>query len=205
TIIVVKTGAIPRYYFQILPAILLTTVVLLERLRALGGPWWAAAFLLFALIWPNLNFYHGWCVNAVERQLIHDNACNEPIVEFLRRNVRPSETVAFYRNVQGMMAYFNLPWLQWVDLLDADQPRHQRRRGILPAYVFDDYGGVDWYVVWDNGDKMPKRLTADYRLVWEYIYTEPQSWWDRRFPHRVLGYKVYRRSLLRPPGAGALK
>src|SRR5262249_41293923 len=32
TILVAKTGAIPRYYFQILPAILLATMILLERL-----------------------------------------------------------------------------------------------------------------------------------------------------------------------------
>lgn len=195
TVLVAKAGAIPRYYFQILPAILLLTGILAERLRALAGPGWAAVFLLFALAWPNLNFYHGWCEHAVERQLTRDITCNEPIVEFLRHNVRPGETVAFYRNVQGMMAYFNLPWLQWVNLLDSEEPRNQRRRGILPAYVFDDYEGVDWFVVWDNRGQMPRKLTADYKLVWEHTYTDPKSWWNRRWPNRVLGYKVYRRTV----------
>ncbi len=198
TVLVAKGAALPRYYFQILPPVLLLAAILAERLRALAGTAWAAAFFVFALIWPNLNFYHGWCEHAVERQLTRDTTCNEPIVDFLRSHVARGETVAFYRNVQGMMTYFNLPWLQWDNLLDSDEPRNQRRRAILPAYVFDDYPGVDWFVVWDNHGKAPRMLTADYQLVWEYSYTDPKSWWDRHSPSRVLGYRVYRRS-----GAGA--
>jgi len=193
TILAARTGAITRYYFQILPALLLLTGIAAERLRAVAGGGWAAAFLLFSLAWPNLNFYHNWCEHAVERQLTRDTTCNEPIVEFLRRNARPGETVAFYRNVQGMMAYFELPWLQWTALLDSDEPRNRRRRGILPAYVFDDFEGVDWYVVWDNRGLQPKKLTAGYRLVWEHSYRNPKGWWDRDLPDRILGYRVYRR------------
>jgi len=65
---------------------------------------------------------------------------------------------------------------------------------MLPAYVFDDWEGVDWYVVWDDRGTKPKKLTADYKLVWEYTYVNPKSWWDWDIPNRVLGYKVYRRS-----------
>ncbi len=193
TLLAARTTAITRYYFQIVPALLLLVAVLAERLSVLAGRAWAGAFLAFALLWPNLNFYHQWCVNAVERQLIRDHTAHEPIVEFLRQNVRPQETVAFYRNVQGMMAYFNLPGLQWVALLDSDVPRNQRLRGRLPDYLFDDYEDVDWYVVWDNRGEMPKKLTPDYKLVWQHSYTEPRSWWDRHYPARVLGYRVYRR------------
>ena len=41
---------------------------------------------------------------------------------------------------------------------------------------------------------MPKKLTADYQLVWESSNPEPKSWWDRRDPARVLAYKIYRRA-----------
>ena len=92
-----------------------------------------------------------------------------------------------------MMAHFNLPRMKWVALLDSDEPRNRRLRGRLPDYLFDDYEGVDWYVVWDNRGKMPKKLTADYKLVWEHSYTEPRSWWDRQYPPRVLSYRVYRK------------
>ncbi|HZS49360.1 MAG TPA: glycosyltransferase family 39 protein [Bryobacterales bacterium] len=194
-----KGDAIARYYFQILPAALLLIGILAERIRALlggvRGMLGSGVFFAFALVWPNLNIYHGWSGHVVERQFLKETTVNEPIVRFLQTHVGRGETVAFYRNVQGMMAYFNLPWLQWVDLLDSNEPRNQRRRGILPAYVFDDYPGVDWYVVWDNDGKMPRELTSEYRLVWEYTYTEHQSWWDRREPARVLTYRVYRRML----------
>jgi hypothetical protein len=194
TILVARAAAIPRYYFQVLPAALLLTGILGERVRALTGRIWAGVFLVFVLVWPNLNFYTGWVDNVVEWQLTKDHVCNEPIVDFLRRNAAPNETVAFYRNVQGMMAYFNLPGLRWVALLDSDAPRNQRRRAILPDYVFDDYEGADWYVVWDNLGKLPKKLTGDYRLVWEYNYVNPKSLWDRDRPHRALSYRVYRRA-----------
>ncbi len=199
TVLAGPSVAINRYYFQIVPALLLLTGLLAERLRDLAGGAWAAVFFLFVLVWPNLNFYHAWCEHAVERQLTRDTTCNEPIVEFLRRNVGPGETVAFHRNVQGMMVYFNLPDLKWVALLDSNEPRNQRRRSLLPAHVFDDWEGVDWYVIWDNRGAMPRKLTADYQLVWDYSYVNPKSWWNRAVPNRVLGYRVYRRS---SPGGG---
>lgn len=194
TIAGAKTGAIPRYYFQVVPAALLLTGILAERLGALAGRGWAAAFFLFALVWPNLNWYHGWSLHVAERQLLNDKSNNEPMIDFLRAHVGRDETVAFYRNVQGMMAYFYLPRLQWVDLLDSDEPRNRRLRGVLPDYVFDDFPGVDWYVVWDNSNKPPKKLTADYKLVWEYSYLEPAGWWDRPSPGHTLTYKIYHRA-----------
>jgi len=185
--------AISRYYFQIVPALVLLAAILAARLWTLAGRGWSVAFFLFALVWPNLNFYHGWCVHAAERQLTRDTA-DSSIVEFLRANAGPGETVAFHRNVQGMMAYFSLPQLRWVALLDSDEPRLRPLRGKLPDSMFDDWEGVDWYVVWDNRGNMPKKLTPDYGLVWEHRYVEPQSWWDRKLPDRVLGYRVYRRT-----------
>jgi hypothetical protein len=193
TIIVARAGAINRYYFQVLPAALVFTAIVGEQVWARAGRRWGLAYFTVALVWPNLNFYHNWCEHAVERQLTRDQTCNEPIVEFLRHNVKPAETVAFHRNVQGMMAYFNLPGLRWVALLDANEPRNKRRRGLLPDYLFDDWEGVDWYVVWDDRGVAPKKLTQQYKLVWEHTYVNPKSWWDWDLPNRVLGYKVYRR------------
>jgi len=201
TILAAKTGAVPRYYFQVVPAVLLLTAILTERLAALAGRAWAAPFFLFALLWPNLNLYLDWSLHVVQRQLTRDVTANEPLVDFLRRNVKQDETVAFYRNVQGMMVYFNLPSLRWRALLDSDAPRNQRLRGTLPDSMFDDYAGVDWYVVWDNYDKMPRKLTADHQLVWQYTYTNPKSWWDRRWPDWKQSYRVYRR----PSVSGARK
>jgi hypothetical protein len=50
--------------------------------------------------------------------------------------------------------------LRWTSVLDSDDPRNRHLRGVLPDYLFDDYLGVDWFVVWDNGDEMPKKLTC---------------------------------------------
>ena len=196
TIGVGRLGAAPRYYFQTLAAALVLTGILGERVWTLAGTRWGVAYFAFVLVWPNLNFYHNWCEHAVERQLTRDTTCNEPIVAFLRSHVKPQETVAFHRNVQGMMAYFNLPGLKWVAILDADEPRNQRRRGLLPDYLFDDWEGADWYVVWDDRGVRPKKLTDRYKLVWEHTYVNPKSLWDWDIPNRVLGYKVYR--LARP-------
>ncbi len=193
TIAAAKTGAISRYYFQIVPAALLLVAILAERLAALAGRGWAGLFLGACLAWPNINVYHAWCVHAVERQFTRDTN-DKVIVDFLRDNVARHETVAFHRNVQGIMVYFNLPWLRWVALLDADEPRNRRLRGKLPDNLFDDWDGADWYVVWDDRDRMPRKLTADYQLVWEHSYLEPRSWWDRRSPERLLRYRVYRRA-----------
>jgi len=178
----------------VLPAALVLIGILGERVWTLAGKRFGIAYFAFALLWPNLNFHHNWCEHAVERQLTKDTTCNEPIVDFLRSNVKPGETVAFHRNVQGMMAYFNLPDLKWVALLDSDEPRNKQRRGLLPDYVFDDWEGADWYVVWDNRGVPPKKLTDQYRLVWEHTYVNPKSWWDWDIPNRILGYKVYRRT-----------
>ncbi|MBI3694631.1 MAG: glycosyltransferase family 39 protein [Acidobacteria bacterium] len=194
TAVVTRTASNPRYYFQVVPAVLLLTVILAERLSLLAGRGWAAAFFLFCLAWPNLSFYLGWSLYVVERQLTRDHAANEPIVEYLQRNLGRNETVAFYRNTQAMMAYFYLPWMKWTALLDSDEARNRRRRGLLPDYLFDDYDGVDVYVLWDNGKKLPRKLTGDYRRVWQYSYIEPKSWWDRHAPDYVITYQVYRRA-----------
>jgi hypothetical protein len=195
-----KTTGIARYYFQVVPAALLLITILAERLSVLAGRSWAAAFFAFTVSWPNLNMYHcvpcfrRWSSHVVERQLFSDKTNNEPMIEFLREHVGRNDKVAFHRNVQGVMAYFYLPWLRWTSVLDSDDPRNRRLRGVLPDYLFDDYPGVDWFVVWDNGDKVPKKLSADYQLVWEYHYTEPLSWRDRRIPERRYSYPVYHRS-----------
>ena len=192
TVILGQNEAKQRHYYQIIPATVL-----------LGGLATATQFsnrrrtplvILFAglLIWPNLNFpVQGG--HVVARQLRNDDSVNGPPIEFLSENVSAHETIAFYRNVKGMAIYFHLPDLKWVGLLDSDVPHNRQFRKWLPADQFDDYPYIDWYVVWSNKGKSPKRLTKEHKLVWEHRFTRRKSWWDRDRPNRSEEYKVYHR------------
>jgi hypothetical protein len=137
--------------------------------------------------------FRDWSSDVVERQLFNDKTNEEPMIEFLREHVGRNETVAFHRNVQGVTAYFYLPWLHWTNVLDSNEPRNRRLRGRLPDYLFDDYPDVDWFVLWDNRNDMPRKLTADHQVVWEYTYTQPLSWRDRPIAGRRYRYEIYHR------------
>jgi hypothetical protein len=141
--------------------------------------------------------------HVVERQFMLDRSYNGPLVDFLRANVKPGDRVAFFRNVKGMMAFFYVPEMHWVGLLDSGSPRNQSFRGVLPDDQFDDYAGVDWYVVWDPRGAQPKGLSKDYKQVWQYDYAYRQSWWDWNEPQPTRSYRVYRRPAAGPSGTPA--
>ncbi len=197
TIAIGKNKAQFRHYTQTIPAtILLGAVATAGVARSSSGRWGSALFLGL-LIWPNLDFNVGSCDQVVERQFFRDHSYNEPLIGFLRARVRAGEKVAFFRNVKGMMAYFQMPQMHWVALLDSENPYNQKYRGILPDDQFDDYDGVDWYVVWDPRGESPRGLSGAYERVWECTFRYRQSFWDRQQP-RERSYEVYRR---RPAGS----
>jgi hypothetical protein len=200
-----KNAVSLRHSIEILPAALvlvaLVTAGLLERIPR-GAP------LLFAamLLWPNLCFNFIDNDQVVERQYLRDESYNGPLIDFLRRHTRPGDRIAFCRNVQGMVGYFYLPEMRWVDLLDSDAPRSRQFRGRLPDDQFDDYDGADWYVVWDPRDGWPKQLREGrYDKVWEYSYLRRQNWWDRHAEPVRYTFEVYKRTpgaASEPSGAG---
>ena len=187
-----KDEARQRHYSQIIPAAVLLGGLATSALGGAGRRVPGTVLLGGLLIWPNLNFpVQGGRV--VARQLQNDDSVNGPLIDFLRENVHPHETVAFYRNVKGMAIFFHLPELNWVALLDSEVPHNRQFRGRLPDHQFDDYPGVDWYVVWSDRGKRPKGLTAEHRLVWEHSYIRRKDWWNRDRPDRFDKYEVYYR------------
>ncbi len=201
TIAAAKQEASTRHYFQILPAALVLGALATAGLRDANRSRWAAAFFAGIVVWPNLAFNYPWNEAVVERQFAQDRSHSEPLVDFLRANVRPGEKVAFYRNVQGMAAYFYLPEMHWVALLDSEAPHNQRFRGRLPDDQFDDYGGADWYVLWDPRGGWPKRLDRDrFEKVWEHSYTHRLNLWATQQEPTRRTFEVYRRVSGGSPG-----
>lgn len=189
-----KEQASPRHYYQIIPAAVLLTALAAAGLERAANRAAAVAFFVAALPWPALDFNQSCCDQVVERQFLRDTSYNGPLVLFLKQNLRPGETVAFYRNVKGMMAYFYLPEMRWVALLNSEAPHNQQFRGVLPDDQFDDYGSVDWYVLWDPRDGRPRGLTEEkYEKVWEYEYEYRLGWWERNVSPPRRKYEVYRR------------
>ena len=181
-----------RHYYQIVPAAIILGAILVAELARQRNRRIAAACFVGLAVWPNLNFRIG-VDNVVERQFLRDDTHNGPVVDYLRENVGPQETVAFFRNVKGMAIYYHLPELNWVALLDSDAPHNQQFRGRIPDDQFDDYADVDWYVLWTTRGKKPKGLTDAYEKVWEYGYVPERSWWDSGREPRTLTYEFYRR------------
>jgi hypothetical protein len=201
TIAAAKQEASTRHYFQILPAVLVLGALATAGLREANRTRWAAVFLAGILTWPNLAFNYPWNEAIVERQLVRDRTHIEPLLDFLRENTKPGDKVAFHRNVQGMVAYFYLPELHWVALLDTDAPHNQQFRGRLPDDQFDDYDGADWYVLWDPRGVWPKRLDKDrFEKVWEHSYEHRENLWQASGPATRRTYEVYRRVSGESPG-----
>ena len=182
-----------RHYYQIIPAAVLLAGLATSALAGSGRRVPAALLLGGLLLWPNLN-YPVKGGRIVARQLRNDDSVNGPLVDFLRDNVRPHEKVAFYRNVKGMAVFFHIPDMNWAALLDSDVAHNRQFRGHLPDDQFDDYPGVDWYVLWSVRGKRPKGLTPEHKLVWEHRYIRRKSWWNRDRPDRFETYEVYYRS-----------
>jgi len=181
-----------RHYYQIVPAAIFLGAIVIAELARQRNLVIAGACFAGLAVWPNLNFYVG-VENVVERQFLSDASHNGPVVEYLRENVGPQETVAFFRNVKGMAVYFHLPELNWVALLDSGALHNQQFRGRIPDDQFDDYADADWYVLWTPRDQQPKGLTEAYDKVWEYSYVQKRSWWDSHLSTRNRTYEFYRR------------
>ena len=192
TIAVGQAGTLHRHYYQLLPAVVLLGAVATAGLERAANRKAAAAFFLGLVIWPNLNFNLNGFDQVVERQFFLDRSYNGPVVRYLRENVRPGDKVVCFRNFKGMTLYYYLPHMHWVGLLDSEDPRSGKFRGVIPEDQFDDYDGADWYVVWDTRDR-PRRLTEDFEEVWQYSYVHRRSWWDRTRPATRRTYRVYRR------------
>jgi hypothetical protein len=196
-----KEQASPRHYYQIIPAAVLLTSLAAAGIERAGNRAAATVFFVAALPWPALDFNQGCCDQVVERQYLRDSSYNGPMVMFLRQNLRPGDKVAFYRNVKGMPAYFYLPEMRWVELLNSEAPHNQQFRGVIPDDQFDDFEGADWYVMWDPRGGKPRGLTDEkYEKVWEYEYNYRRGWWERNANPSKRRYEIYRR---RPQAAPA--
>lgn len=182
-----------RHYYQTLPAAaLLCALAAAQTERSAGKPA-AAALLAGILIWPNLNWGRSGGEHIVERQFTRDASYSQPLIDYLQANVQPDDKVTFLRNVKGMTVYFYMPEMNWVALLDSDAPHNQQFRGRIPDDQFDDYYGVDWYVLWDPRGGHPRGLDDRFEKVWEYSYDTPVSWWDRGSAPSTRTYEVFRK------------
>ena len=182
-----------RHYYQVLPAVVLLGAIAIAGLERTAGKKIAWAMFLGLLIWPNLNFNVNGFDHVVERQFFKDRSYNEPVVNFLRSRVRADDELAVFRNVKGMTLFFYLPEIHWVAQLDSSERRNKGYRGLLPDDQFDDYGGADWYVVWDPRGGKPRGLSDQFERVWERTYSYRQSWWDKALPAPKRTYEIYRR------------
>jgi 4-amino-4-deoxy-L-arabinose transferase-like glycosyltransferase len=189
-----KEQASPRHYYQIIPAGVLLAALAAAGLERSANRTAAIAFFVITIPWPALDFNQGCCDQVVEREYLLDSSYNGPMVLFLRQNLRPGDTVAFYRNVKGMTAYFYLPEMRWVALLNSEAPHNKQLRGVIPDDQFDDYEGADWYVIWDPRGGHPRGLSDEkYEKVWEYEYSYRLGWWDRNASPSRRKYEIYRR------------
>jgi 4-amino-4-deoxy-L-arabinose transferase-like glycosyltransferase len=193
-----KNRAYARHFYQTLPAGLLLSALAAAQMEKAAGRSAAGALVAGMLVWPVLDWNHSGAEQMLERQFEADNSYSGPLIDFFDENIRPGDRVAFYRNVKGMAAYFYHPEMRWVALLDVGVPYNRRFRGLIPDDQFDDYRGVDWYVVWDpRGGGTPRHLDERYEKVWEYSYPDRSSWWDSDRTPYVRTYEIYRRSGLR--------
>ncbi len=194
TVAAAKLEASTRHYFQILPAALVLGALAVAAVREANHGRWAMALFAGILIWPNLAFNYPWNEAIVERQFARDRSHSEPLLDFLRLKTQPGDKIAFYRNVQGMTAYFYLPEMHWVALLDSEAPHNQKFRGRLPDDQFDDFAGADWYVVWDPRGGWPKQLDKKhFEKVWEHSYEHRVNLWHGSGAAGRRTYEVYRR------------
>jgi len=200
-----KEQASPRHYYQTIPATALLTALAAAGLERAANRKAATGFFAAALLWPALDFNQACCDQVVERQFLRDSSYNEPFFTFLRENLKPGDEVAFYRNVEGMTAYFYLPEMRWVALLNSEAPHNRQFRGVIPDDQFDDYEGVDWYVLWDPRGGRPRGLSDEkYEKVWEYEYEYHLGWWDRGVQPPRRKYEVYRRRAEATPATDPL-
>ncbi len=193
TIAVAGRATLPRYYYQACPAAVVLIGLATAGLDSAGRRRAAAACFVVASLWPNLELAGGGTEQIVLRQFLRYDAHNGPLLDYLQANTEPGESIAFLRNVKGMVANYYLPDRRWVNLLDSEVPYNQRFRDVLPADQFDDSPSPDWFVIWDAGGRLPKALDDRYELVWERSYRELRSIWDLDEEPRERAYAIYRR------------
>lgn len=200
TIALAGRATLPRYYYQACPAAIVLAGLGAAGLASAGRRRAAVACLIGASFWPNLELAGGGTEQVVLRQFLRYNEHNDPLLEFLRSNTKPGQSIAYLRNVKGMVGKYYLPDRRWVNLLDSEVPYNQRFRDLLPADQFDDSPDPDWFVVWDAKGKEPRALDDRYELVWERSYRELRSYWGLDREPRERAYAIYR---LNRDGSGA--
>ncbi len=193
TVAVAGRATLPRYYYQTCPAAIVLIGLAAAGLSASGRSRLGLACLVGASLWPNLDLAGGGTEQVVLRQLVRYDAHNRPLLDYLSASSRPGDTIAYFRNVKGMVAKYYLPDRRWVNLLDADLPYNQRFRGRVPDDQFDDSPAPDWFVLWDTKDRVPKALDERYERVWTHSYGELRSVWRLDSEPRVRKFEVYRR------------
>ncbi len=193
TVAVAGRATLPRYYYQTCPAAVVLIGLAAAALSGRGRTRAAVACLVGASLWPNLDSAGGGTEQVVLRQFALYDEHNGPLLDYLATNTRPGDTIAYFRNVKGMVGSYYLPDRRWVNLLDAGLPYNQRFRGKVPDDQFDDSPGPDWFVLWDNRDRTPKALDDRYERVWTHSYSELRSIWRLGSAPRQRAFEIYRR------------
>ncbi len=192
TVLVAGRGTLPRYYYQTCPAAVVLVGLATVGLHASGRRAAAVACFVGASLWPNLDLAAGGAEQVVLRQFVRYDEHNAPLLDFLTANTEPGDTIAFFRNVKGMVAGYYLPDRRWVNQLDVDVEYNRRFRGKVPDDQFDDSPDPDWFVVWDSDDRTPKAMDDRYELVWDHSYKELRGAWRLRREPRERDYAVFR-------------
>ena len=192
TIAVAGRATLPRYYYQTCPAAIVLVGLAAAGLASAGRRRVAAACLLGAGLWPSLELAGGGTEQVVLRQFLRYDEHNGPLLRFLETGTRPGQTIAYLRNVKGMVGKYYLPDRRWVNLLDSEVPYNQRFRALLPSDQFDDSPDPDWFVIWDAKGREPKAFDERYELAWEHSYRALRSYWGMDREPRERAYAVYR-------------
>ncbi len=192
TVAAAGRGTLPRYYYQTCPAAVVLICLAAAALDGAGRRRAAFACLAGASLWPNLDLAGGGTEQVVLRQITRYDEHNGRLLEFLSARTRPGDSIAYFRNVKGMVGHYYLPERRWVNLLDADVEYNRRFRGKIPADQFDDSPDPDWFVLWDTKGRTPKALDERYERVWTQTYAELRSAWRLGSERRDRTYEVYR-------------
>ncbi len=200
TVALAGRATLPRYYYQACPAAIVLVGLGAAGLASAGRRRTAMACLIGASLWPNLELAGGGTEQVVLRQFLGYDEHNGPLLEFLKSSTKPGQSIAYLRNVKGMVGNYYLPDRRWVNLLDSEVPYNRRFRDLLPADQFDDSPDPDWFVVWDAKGREPRALDDRYELVWERSYRELRSFWGLDRDPRERAYAIYR---LNRDGSGA--
>ncbi len=194
TIAAVQSKALTRHYYQILPASILLSSLVVAGVAGSGRKRAATALFAGLALWPSLDPGFGGTEEVVWRQYHADRSYVGPLLDMLDEHVGAGDRVAFLRNVKGMTAYFYRPDIRWVASLNADAPHNQQFRGKIPDDQFDDCDCADWYVVWDPRGATPKGLDLEkFELTASESYSAWLGWWDLGKTPNVRTYELWRR------------